>query len=157
MTTDDLITLEQQIAADRERLHIAPVHLHQMPAWARKRLLAVIGHRSLTTIEARLPGPRLLDHWGSSPSGSLVGEPYASVSDPALIAKARQIADALGVSYSIGSAWTSWHYPGRTIRVEWYETPDSMPLDQLRAAAKAAKKHGQCLLGCRYSSLGPSM
>lgn len=157
MTTAQLIALERQIAADRKRLHIAPVQLHVMPTWAKKRFLAVCGSRSFTNVEFSIPGPRIFDHWGQSLSGSLVGEPYYPVDNPELRAKVQQIATGLGVSFSIGSPWSSWWFPGKTVRVEFFETPDSTPLDQLRVAAKAAKKQGRCLLGCRYSSLGPSM
>lgn len=143
--------LEAQIKNDRTRFGIQPVELHQVPTWAKRRLLAVIGQRSITNVEGLIPGfQRIFDHWGRSLSDSLVCEPYARNADPGLIEKVRRIADGLGVCYSIGNPWASWWYPGKTLRIEFFETPDSKPLDQLRAEAKAAKRQGKSLFGTRY-------
>lgn len=134
-----------QIAADRERLKIQPVTLHKMPPWAKKRLLIAAGNQPLCDAEYLIPGPRVFDHFGCSPSGSLVGEPYCPPDDPSLLVKVRKIAGALGVSWSIGNPWSSWWFPGLTTRVEFFETANSEPIEQLRIRAKAAQRRGKTL------------
>ena len=150
MSIAELKKLESQIAKDRKRLHIVPVAHHSCPPWAQKRLDAVLDRRSIHCLDS-LPGPRIVDHWGESPSGSLVCEPYATVSEVA--DKVQAIAAALGVRYTISPTLTSWWLPGKTIRIEFYESEDSRPLDELRTEAKALKKIGKTLLGVNVDRL----
>jgi len=150
MNTQQLISLEHKIAKDRIKYHASPVKLHEIPRWFKTRLAIVLPTPAVFILDqvAGVTTQRIFDHWGMAPDDSVVGEPYAKIDDTKIEAKAKVIADALGIRVAITNTLTSWWYPGRTIRIAFFEADDSKSLTQLRADAKAAMKQGKTLFSC---------
>lgn len=128
----------------REKNKITPVKQHKMPTWFRRRLKAV-----MHTTRPWFDGDGLccftihfgidwsvFDHWGTGTDGSMISEPYDYSVNETFEQKVREVAEYLGVQYSFTGTDTSWHYPGRTYRVKFFETPESKSLKQLRGERK---------------------
>ncbi len=117
-------SVNARIAAARKLLKSSPVTLWACPRWLRWRIESVekgtwlpmeylFGEQLHTTA-------RWLDHWGTSRIGSrsvFVSEPYDFDLDDAK--EVDVFCKTLGLGWYLSS--NSWWYPGRTIRIVFYE------------------------------------
>ena len=135
---------------ERERHKITPVTLHKMPVWFKRRVKAAINLGRYSSVSDGLNrlefchDRRVFDHWGTGTDGSMVSEPYDYDSADAVKFEqaVKAVADLLGIGYAITGPMTSWWFPGRTIRVSFFETPASKPVEQLRFERKKRESEG---------------
>lgn len=126
------IRQRQHIEAARELLKPSPVRHHHVPDWLRRRCLKrfgtggngdtsgwhVIHHAVEQVVDGR--SRHWLDHFGSTTIGdrrAFAIEPY-NLTRPCL-ADVFRLGDELGLDVEIDA--NSWWYPGRTIRVLFFE------------------------------------
>ena len=135
---------------ERERHKITPVNLHKMPTWFRRRMRAAIRtHRYWTPCDGLRSlgvefgcGRHVFDHWGTGVDGSFISEPYDKIGDVKFEQAVKDISDVLGIEYAITGPMTSWWFPGRTIRVSFFETLKSKPIEQIRFERKKRELEG---------------
>jgi hypothetical protein len=111
---------QETIAAARNILKPSKVSLDHVPLWMRRRLKRVIP--DLTAIDALYYAStrRILDHWGSTmwhDKECFVTEPYQFC-----LADVQQFRGFLGDGVDWRHSVNSWHYPGSTHRILFFET-----------------------------------
>jgi hypothetical protein len=121
----------------REIYRIRPVEQGHIPKWWMQRVCWLIGgwgthdaHQGMQAIESSMPF-RLFDHFGSgvdeAGNAVFVSEPYQNYRNHDVWGWAASVAGALGLHFRILPAWDSWHFPGRTIRIEFAECREAIP------------------------------
>lgn len=129
----DLRRQVNEIESARAVLNPSPVDAHHVPDWLRRRAMKRFGcNRGDTTgwgvlfHAVRQVDPTgkatcaWLDHWGVTPwhgKTALAAEPYSLSADD--VASIDRFARELGIEWRLSS--NSWWFPGRTIRVLFFE------------------------------------
>lgn len=126
---------QERLARLREVLRPTEVRPSHVPQWLRQRLVRAFDCRGRNTsgravlhcalyqhFRDEFGGSDIswLDHWGSArhPNGVVfVSEPYQVF--PRTVALLDSFAKRLGIEWYLSA--TSWWYPGRTIRIVFYE------------------------------------
>lgn len=138
-----MVDTETLIATARWLLRPAPVRLHHVPNWLRRRILRTLGCRDgltkgpnvLMHAVSRTTKPSAsswLDHWGSSRQNDVtvfVTEPY-SVTEGCLQAVGA-FCRVLHLEWYVSS--NTWWFPGRTVRIVIYE-PENPPWERKKQA-----------------------
>lgn len=128
----DFDKIAEQVAGLRRIHSPRPVDLDRAPEWWRHRINAIFGRaersawREVTYwLAYDCAGDRVLDHFGFSTDAAgrqvFVSEPFADFPKPRLRQAVAGIADALWVHFHILGMDDSWHFPGRTARIEFSE------------------------------------
>ena len=116
----------------RKRYRPQPVDCSRLPRWWKLRLNWLFGRKDKNAafettynLAYDFTGGRVLDHFGQATgeAGELifVAEPFADFPKPWLPLSVALIAAKLGVHSRILPTEKSWHFPGRTIRIELFE------------------------------------
>lgn len=97
---------------------IEPCKRFELPRWLERHLFNLLPHKDLDRCWDEFTAPSFIDHWGVLPDGqTFIAEPYLGETT---------IADAIAHAqkYGLIVMWSaeSWHYPGKTIRLQ-FELP----------------------------------